>query len=261
MEVWGEKYGKEMEARAKVLEERMEEREKTMDKRQEMVERRMEKRHETHEKRQEIHEKRRLHLEKRLERGDNVKRTIKIKMPKGAKLNLNVRHGELKISSIYNLKADLSHTTLVANHIDGSETSINVSYSPVHINTWNAGELILKYVDDAHLNTVGSLRLNSNSSDMYIDNLIGNAIIDGSFGDLSILNITDSFTNLNVVLENSDAVIKLPKTDYSVYFKGNRSRLNNKLTTQKTIEFYPNGNRNGKSIVLNAKYSNIILKN
>ncbi|WP_298903157.1 hypothetical protein [uncultured Psychroserpens sp.] len=273
MEVWGEKYGKEMEKRGKELEKRMAKREKEMDKRREQLEERLEKRmevreearekrEEAHEKRREAHEKRRENLERRLElRSHKVKRTIKIKMPKGAKLNMNVRHGELKMSSvIYNLKADISHATLVANHIDGSETSISVSYSPVQVSTWSNGELNLNYVEDAHLNTVGILRLNSNSSDMYINDLTGNAIIDGSFGDLSISNITDTFTNLNVVLENSDATIKLPKSDYSVYFKGNRSRLNNEMTTQKTIENYPSGNRGGKQIVLNAKFSDIVLK-
>ncbi|WP_298758970.1 hypothetical protein [uncultured Psychroserpens sp.] len=262
MEVWGEKYGKEMEKRSKEIEKRMAKREKEMEKRREKLAKRHEERHEArreaHEARREAHEARRENLARRLEmRGDKVKRTIKIKMPKDAKLDLNVRHGELKMSSvIHNLKADISHATLVANHIDGSETSISVSYSPVDVMTWSNGELNLKYVEDAHLNTVGILRLNSNSSDLHINNLTGNAIIDGSFGDLSISNITDSFTNLNVVLENSEAIIKLPRTDYSVYFKGNRSRLNSEMATQRTIE---TGN-GSKAIVLNAKFSDVVLK-
>ncbi|MEH6535844.1 MAG: hypothetical protein V7719_05580 [Psychroserpens sp.] len=282
MEVWGEKYGKQMEERTKDMEKRMGERENHMEKRTKDMEKRlaerekhMEKRSKEMEKREEKlaermeerleerleeHEKRREVLVKRLDvRNHKVKRVIKIKMPKGAKLNMNVRHGELKMSSvIYNLKADISHATLVANHIDGSETSINVSYSPVEVTTWSNGELNLKYVEAAHLNTVGSLRLNSNSSDLLISDLTGNAIIDGTFGDLSISNIADSFTNLNVILENSEAIITLPTSNYSVYFKGNRSRLNNKITAQRTIE---SGQTMGKTIVLNAKFSDVFLKN
>ncbi|MCK8479589.1 hypothetical protein [Psychroserpens algicola] len=257
MEAWGEKYGKEMEKRSKELEKHMAKREKEMEKRHERLAERMEERHKANEKR---HESRALRFEKR---EHDVRRTIKIKMPKGAKLNLNVRHGELKMASvIQNLKADISHATLVANHIDGSETSINVSYSPVNITTWSNGELNLKYVEDAHLSTVNRLRLNSNSSDMFITTLIGNAIIDGSFGDLSIANISDAFSSLNIILENSEAVIKLPSTttDYSMYFKGNRSRLNNEMTTQQTINNYPNSNASGKSIVINAKFSDVVLK-
>lgn len=251
MEVWGEKYGKEMEERAQIMEERMEAREKSMEARAKA----MEKRHEAQVNRSE-NLKGRLHL-----RGDNVKKVIKIKMPKKAKLKMNVRHGELKMSSVINnLKADISHGVFVANHIDGSETSINVSYSPIDVTTWSLGELNLKYVEDAHIQTVGSMMLNSISSDIVLSNLLTNAIIDGSFGDLTIGNISDSFSNLNIILENSDALITLPKTDYSVYFKGNRSKLNNVMTSQKTIENYPSGKTMVKSIVLNAKYSDVVLK-
>lgn len=257
MEAWGERYGKQMEERAKVMEKRLEGREKLMEMRHEKMEK-------SHEKRQEAYEKRSEKLARRFDmHGKDVKRTIKIKMPKKAKLNMNVRHGELKMASvIFNLKADIAHATLLANHIDGSETSINVSYSPVQVTTWSDGELNLKYVEDAHLNTVASLRLNSNSSDMYIDNLTGTAIIDGSFGDLSISNISEAFTILNIILENSEAVIKLPSNtvDYSMYFKGNRSRLNDELTTQQTINNYPNSTKSGKTIVINAKFSDVALK-
>ncbi len=190
-----------------------------------------------------------------------VKKTIKIKMPKKAKLNMNVRHGELKIGSvIHNLRGDISHSVLLANHIDGSETSINVAYSPVEITTWSLGQLNLKYVEDAHIQNVNRLILNSNSSDILLSNIFDNAIIDGSFGDLTISNIADSFSNLNIILENSDALISLPKNDYSVFFKGNRSKLNNEITSQKTIENYPNGKSSSKAIVVNAKFSDVILR-
>ena len=257
MEDWGERYGKKMEVRAKAIEKRMESREKEIEKRHEKLE-------EAHEKREEALEERSKHISNRFEtHGKDVKRTIKIRMPKNAKLNMNVRHGELKMSSvIYNLKADISHSSLLANHIDGSDTSINVSYSPVQVSTWSDGELNLKYVEDAHLNTVASLRLNSNSSDMYIDNLTGTAIIDGSFGDLSISKISEAFTILNIILENSEAIINLPSktVDYSMYFKGSRSRLNDELTTQQTINNHPNTNKSGKTIVINAKFSDVALK-
>ena len=280
MEAWGERYGKQMERQAEMVEKRA----KIMEKRAEKMEQKLETLAERNESRSEkiaerlkekeeyradrlneIMERKESTLSKYLQSGNNneVKRVIKIRMPKNAKLNMNVRHGELKMSSvIYNLKANISHATLLANHIDGSETSISVAYSPVQVTTWSDGELNLKYVEDAHLNTVASLRLNSNSSDMYIDNLTGTAIIDGSFGDLSIYKISETFTNLNIILENSEAVIKLPSNtvDYSMYFKGNRSRLNNELTTQQTINNYPNSKKTGKTIVINAKFSEVALK-
>src|SRR5690606_20178796 len=124
---------------------------------------------------------------------------------KKAKLNMNVRHGELKFASvIYNLRGDISHSTLTANSIDGSKTSINVSYSPVLITNWNLGELKLNFVEKAQIENVNRLVLSSNSSNIGINSLMGNAVIDGSFGELEINNILQSFNNLNIVLENSE---------------------------------------------------------
>jgi hypothetical protein len=262
MEAWGEKYGKEMEKRARAMEQRKDAREKSREARLEAMEKRHQERAKAMEKRQEALMSRTNNNNSSLFLGgDHVKKVIKIKMPKNAKLNLNVRHGELKMSSvIHNMKADISHSILVANHIDGNETSINVAYSPIDITTWSLGELNIKYVEDAHIQTAETIVLNSISSDIVLSNLLYTAIIDGSFGDLTIANIADSFSNLNIILENSDALITLPKSAYSVFFKGNRSKLNHEMTSQKTIENYPNGKTSLKSIVLNAKFSDVVLK-
>jgi len=97
--------------------------------------------------------------------------------------------------------------------------------------------------------------LTSNSSNININTLKNNALIDGSFGDLNIKNIDDSFSSLNIILENSDAVIKLPKTNYNLLFKGNRSKFNNERTNKKVIKNYPEGGSSDKTIMVNAKYS------
>jgi hypothetical protein len=190
-----------------------------------------------------------------------VKKVIKIKIPKKAKLKTNIRHGELKLSSvIYNMTGDLSHSFFVAENIDGGSTSINVSYSPVIINTWTLGTLNLNFVDKAQIRTVNNLVLNSKSSNINIERLTDTGIIDGSFGDLTISNLTETFKNLNLVLENSDALINLPKgIDYNIYFKGNRSKYNNQPTTQKTIRNVPEGQISDRNIMVNAKFSTIII--
>ena len=256
MEAWGERFGKEMEERSKVMEERA----KAMEKRGEALEKRQEELAKRHEH---MADKRELILVKHLESGSNnkVRKVIKIKIPKKAKLNTNIRHGELKIASqIYNMRGDISHSFLVAEHIDGSDTSINVSYSPVIINTWNLGTLNLNFVDKAQIKTVNNLMLNSKSSNISIETLTDTGIIDGSFGDLTISNLTETFKNLNLVLENSDALVNLPKNmDYTMYFKGNRSKYNNKPTTQKTIRNYPDGQNSNRNIIINAKFSNVII--
>ncbi|MHA7842843.1 MAG: hypothetical protein ACX93I_05955 [Winogradskyella sp.] len=254
MEAWGERLGRQMERQAELMERQAERRERQVERKKEMEERR-----------QEMRKKREAAVgyARKLESTGNskVRKVIKIKIPKKAKLKTNIRHGELKISSIiHNLQGDISHAFLVADNIDGSDTSINVSYSPVVINSWNLGTLNLNYVDKAQIKNVKNLVLNAKSSNINIETLSDTGIIDGSFGDLTISNLAETFKNLNLVLENSDAFVNLPKNvNYNMYFKGNRSKFNNKVTTQKTIRNYPDGQGSDKSIVVNAKFSNVIM--
>lgn len=141
-------------------------------------------------------------------------------------------------------------------------TSINASYSPIHITNWNLGELNLNYVKDAELVNVKNLILNARSSNIDIENLLSTAIIDGNIGDINILNIDDKFSNLNVILQNSNVVISLPKIDCSVQYKGTRSRFSHpKKTSTENISNFSAGNAtSGKSIVVNAQYSNVTMQ-
>lgn len=249
MEAWGEKFGKEMEARAAAMESRQE----AMAERQEAMA-----------DRQRAMAERRETIAKRIEDKVNtqVKKTIKIKMPKKAKLKMNVRHGELKFANVlYNVRGDISHSALTANSIDGSKTSINVSYSPVLITHWILGELKLNFVDNAHIDAVNRLVLSSNSSNIDINSLMGNAVIAGSFGELSINNILPSFNNLNIVLENSEAFVVLPKTDFNLQYKGSRSKLKHpKNKTSNTSTFSTGDMASGKTIVINAKFSEVTMQ-
>ena len=258
-EAFGEKFGEEftekMEKHAAEIEKKAEEIEK-------QYEKQLLKKEKEIEKRLEEREARALKLKTQAGKQGKVKKTIKIKMPKDAKLKVNVRHGEIKFASVvHDLKANLSHAKLLAANIDGSETSINASYTPVIVTNWNAGELILNYVDNAHLNNVKSLMLSSNSSNISVDHLLGNALIDGSFGDLAINGVGDTFTSLNIILENSDVVIKLPKTDYNLQYFGKHSSLKHPKQSKSNVSTFSDGNAsNGKTIVVNAKYSNVIMQ-
>ncbi|WP_339624563.1 hypothetical protein [uncultured Winogradskyella sp.] len=285
MEAWGERLTKAMEESVKNLEKdakTLENDAKRLQKRAELIEKRKDVITEKREKRslalEEKRELRKRALEDRMQQmrqkregvlihnsasgnDSKVRKVIKIKIPKKAKLKTNIRHGELKITSvIYNMSGDISHSFLVAEHIDGSDTSINVSYSPVVINTWNLGTLNLNFVDKANIKNAKHLVLNAKSSNINIENLLETGIIDGSFGDLTISNLATHFKTLNLILETSDALISLPKnTDYTLYFKGNRSKYNNKPTTQKTIRNYPEGQTSDKNIIVNAKFSTVIM--
>ena len=126
-------------------------------------------------------------------------------MPKKAKLKVDVRHGEIEFAAnVENLEANLAYTKFKAQRIDGSLTSINASYSPVHVVDWNLGELNLNYVKNAELNNVKHLVLNAISSNVDVNKLSGSAVIDGNIGNLTIAAIDGSFTNLNVLLQYYD---------------------------------------------------------
>ena len=266
MEIWGESFGKKTEERSKLIEKHSE----VMEKRAEALSDRnnsrtkelMKRKEESKARLDAMLERKEANTTRFFETGNasKVKKVIKIKIPKKAKLKTNIRHGELKISSvIHNMRGDISHSFLVAEHIDGVDTSINVSYSPVMINTWNLGTLNLNFVDKAQIKSAQHLVLNSKSSNVMVGKLLDTAIIDGSFGDLTISDLSETFKNLNLVLENSDALINLPKdVDYTLYFKGNRSKFNNKATTQKTIRNYPDGDNSNRNIIVNAKFSSVI---
>lgn len=265
MEAWGERLGKQMEKQAAKMEKDAERASKMAEREARIAERYAERaqavaeRSEAmEERREQMRDQRESILERRLESGNNskVRKVIKMKIPKKAKLKTNIRHGELKLSSVlYNMEGEISHSSLLAESIDGSETSINTSYSDVLINNWLNGTLGLKFVDNALLKNVQGLSLTSNSSNINIDYLSGNSIIDGSFGELTIHKILDSFNNLNLVLENSEAWVKIPSVEYSLMFNGDRSKFNNEYKKVKTI----NGNNTNKSIIINAKYSNVTM--
>lgn len=268
MEAWGKRFAERMEGQSERMEARVERIAAHKAQTEAQVEAHKE-RAEAHKKqakeRKKLSDERRVLIERLVNKKSNskVKKTIKIKMPKGAKLKVNVRHGEIEFAAnIENLEADLSHTKFTALSINGSKTSINASYSPVYVTHWNLGELNLKHVEKTELNNVKQLVLTSNSSNIEIQNLLGSAIIDGSIGDLKILKIDDTFTNLNVILQNSDAVITLPKVNHNLQYKGTRTRFKHpeKLTENNISSFTTNNTETNKTIVVNAKYSNVVMQ-
>jgi hypothetical protein len=271
MEKWGEEFGKnfgkQAEAWARQFERQMEREAREIERQAMGLERqamREQERAEAEKLRAQAREQERaartMYFGKRTE--SKVKKVIKIKIPKGAKLKVNVRHGELSFASVvHNLNADVAYAAFKAVEVDGGSTSINVSYAPVDIDHWKLGELHLNYVDDAQIHKAERIILSANSSNIGLGTLTGSAVIDGSFGDLNILNIDEAFSNLNVIIENSDARIALPETVHSLQFKGNRSRLNHPNNSQVTAASFSTGDlSSGKTIVINAKYSSVTMQ-
>ncbi|WP_420573618.1 hypothetical protein [Kordia sp.] len=198
-----------------------------------------------------------------------VKKTIKIKMPKKAKLKLNVRHGEVTIAAASeNMDAKLSHAALYANVINGANTTIETSYAPIHVTKWNNGALKVNFVENVDLQMVNDINLMSNSSKVSIGTLGEKGIISGTFGNLLIHTIGENFKTLDIILENTDARIQLPTSAFKFYYIGSNSNISypksvvgtkNKTQFNTIVRGYQKNNTSGSEININAKYSEVTL--
>ena len=195
-------------------------------------------------------------------------RKIIVHMPKAAQLDLNVRHGNVKISEATNARVTLEHGDFMANTISGEKTLINVAYSPVDVTTWDYGTLRANYIKNCVIDKAKSINVDSRASSIVINELEDAAVITGSFGELSIPKLGKNFKTLNISVENSDVVLNLPETPFHFNFNGVRSRLNYPRKIEaKVMEGYNssmvNGfykSRNTDSIIaISSKYSDIVL--
>lgn len=191
-------------------------------------------------------------------------------MPAGARLELDVRHGDVKLGQrTSNLKANLSHSSLTGNIIDGQNTDVKVSYSPVNIAQWNYGILNAGYGQKIAINKAKSIKLISNSSDVNINEVGETAILSGSFGSLKVGKLSPDFKNLDITVKNSDLTLSLPQTALNFNYNGTQSKIeypkastiksSNSYDNQLLNGFYQNANSN-RNISINATFSNIIIK-
>lgn len=198
-------------------------------------------------------------------------KTIKIQIPSKAKLRLNVRHGDVQLADkSNNIKASLSHTTLSANIIDGDQTFIKASYSPVFVREWNNGRLVINYVKNCRIQKAKNLVVNADSSNVFIQQLDENGAISASFGVITIANLGESFSTLDLVVQNSDFKLNLPKTAFNLSYNGAQSIISlpktMEVSTRKNfgnvlVNGFQNTRSTDKMITINAKYSEVVLNN
>ena len=197
-----------------------------------------------------------------------VKKTIKIKMPKGLKIQMNVRHGEVKLAEITkNIHATLTYSRLLAATIDGDKTSIVASYSPVTVQRWNYGALQVDYSDKVNLKEVGNLRLVATASDVTIDRIVDKVYITNKFGPITINNVAAGFTDLDITLQNAELHCKTPTTAFTINVNGTASELaypesiilvKTKNHNNVVSKGYHLNKNNGKNIVIKSNYSDVV---
>jgi len=203
------------------------------------------------------------------DKGVKSRKTIKLKIPKDAKLELNVRHGELKLgSTINNLKADLSHSRFSANRISGKNTNVKASYTPVKVAVWDYGVLSTEFVKNCSIDKAVSIKLNSNSSDVVINELQKTGVLTGSFGKLDINNLGSGFETLNISLENSDLELNVPDTAFNFTFNGMQSSIKHpsglKLKSTKSydneiLNGYNKSREGNSNITIKANFSDVLI--
>ena len=196
-----------------------------------------------------------------------IRKSILIRIPKEAKLKMNVRHGEVKLAeNSENIKATLSHASLLANKVKGEDTSIETSYAPVLVHNWNGGTLKVNYVKKVALENVTSMNLISKASDVTVNNLLYTGHIQGTLGNLQINKIGKDFRDLDLTLDNATAVIALPQAGFRISVNSENSDIkipaglkvstsgntDNKVIRGNTGE----GDSDGQ-ITVHAKYSNV----
>ncbi len=198
-----------------------------------------------------------------------ARKTIIIRMPKNTKTDINVRHGEIKMADVTNVRATLNYAALTANSIDGGKTLINAAYAPVRVNYWGDGVLAVQYVDTCKLNSVGKINLQTNSSNVVINELKDNAYIKGFIGSLLINKVSPNFTSIDVFLDDTNAAITMPSNAYSFFFNGSKSTLiypkllqttNSKEYGRVLVRGFNKFKDTPRSLTINANYSNVKLQ-
>ena len=297
-----EEWAKELEVRMEERTERMKERRESFEKRQKdreaVMEERMEERRERMEQRREEMEKARAERVKALEgrRADmmearkaareaeqnifykadgasknyKIKKTIKVKMPKSVKLKLNVRHGEVKLAGLQkDVQASLAYASLLASTIDGKDTFIKASYSPVQVEHWILGQLDSQFSEEVILNDVSDITLITTSSDIVIDRILKNAVIENKLGTLHIREVEDSFNSVNLTVVNGELFCKLPEVPFGITVDSSNSRFvppgnltwdKNQNSGNVVYTGYSGNPGSGKQIRINSSFSEVVLE-
>ncbi|WP_378187424.1 hypothetical protein ACE939_03680 [Aquimarina sp. W85] len=199
-----------------------------------------------------------------------IQKIVKVRMPKEARLKLKVRHGTLDLGEgAVNASVVLSHSQLSAHTIKGKNTFIQASYSPILIHRWEQGKLAISYVKNCRIQNAKDIWVNADSSNIYIQELEAHGAIAGNFGAITIAALGDTFSTLDLVVENSDFKLKLPTSAFNFTYNGVQSRISLPKSLETNVRknfgnIFINGFQNtrntDKTISINAKYSDVIFK-
>ncbi|RAV29795.1 hypothetical protein DN748_06695 [Sinomicrobium soli] len=196
-----------------------------------------------------------------------IHKKILIRIPKEARLHLQTRYGAVKLpGNLTDIRADMSYTRLFADQVNGSETFIETSYAPVAVKNWAHGKLTVNYSDSVVLDRVGAIDLVMNTSDVRVKEVYRKGSVHGSFGSLQIDRIARDIDTLQLRLNNTDAVVRLPESDFVFLVSGENSEVDlpgrlevstSVKGSRTDIKGYYKKEDSGRSISVKARYSDL----
>ncbi|WP_272151501.1 hypothetical protein [Tenacibaculum aiptasiae] len=185
-----------------------------------------------------------------------ITKKIVIKVPKNATFDLNTRHCKVKLPKT-KASGKVSYGTFKADVLNGGK--LNVSYSPVTINSLNACTLFLNNVTDAHVASVANTTLDTNSSGVIVDNIYDNVELINKFGELTIKKIHPNHNNFKIYLNYSSAGINVLDMPGELKFD-----VSDNMRTLKNGDLKFNGDfiitSKNKTVEIKGKYSQLTLK-
>ena len=125
------------------------------------------------------------------------------------------------------------------------------------------------YSDMINLEEVKELKLNSVSSNVVIGKLVNNAYVSSSLGALNIDSVSDAFSTIDITVDSGEVDCKVPAVPFKIYVNETSSEFSypksvsvstSKNFNTKIHKGYHLANKEGKSITINSKYSNVVLK-
>lgn len=199
-----------------------------------------------------------------------IKKYLKIKVPKKATFNLNVRHGKVTIpESNKKMSANMSYGYFVGGAIIGAKNELVFSNSPVTIETLNSSNITLKNVPNAKFGTFNSVNLFSNSSDVIIEEIGNNVALSQKFGNLKVEQLHSNFEKLNIIIDYAKAIIDTSNASFVYQINGKKStfklnknykQLNNKnIDGVQIIEGFNKDKTSGNKLFLTGVFSTINL--
>jgi len=124
----------------------------------------------------------------------------------------------------------------------------------------------VKFVENCSLESVESITLRGNSSDVLIGTIVEDANLTGSLGNFRIENISKDFKTIQITLKNNDLNIAVPNTSLTFDFIGKKStlqypkslQLTSKKQDDKVLVTGFNLQRNpNRNFSIDALYSNV----